>query len=404
MDLALKELGDYISGSLGDVVTDVECRLDELMITIKREDILGVLKFLRDDANCQFKQLMDLCGVDFPEEDERFCVVYNLLSLTHNNRIRVKTWTDENTPVASATQLFSSAGWWERETWDLYGIYFADHPDLEPVVYAPCQQCDVLYCRPCLEEYISKYESQCSVCKTKVKVRRSVTMIADGAERRKAHDRRAADSQRSDGVRHVAPVAGELLEQAVDPAFLLQRRQADDDAASRREAERLQREFEQAPSRGPEEPDAATRALMEQLQREDAEARRRAAAERSKPAEPPPAKRQKSADGLVQTTISLQPRSVIDVDDPGDETQLSGEPPPPVDETQSPDPLPRLQPARPPAPAMDLTQNSSGEDEAAPPPPRPRADDDELAYFRSQGQRNASLHESSSSDDWRVVS
>ena len=134
MDLALKELSDYISGSLGDVVTDVECRLDELLITVKREDILGVLKFLRDDANCQFKQLMDLCGVDFPEEDERFCVVYNLLSLTHNNRIRVKTWTDENTPVASATQLFSSAGWWERETWDLYGIYFADHPDLRRIL------------------------------------------------------------------------------------------------------------------------------------------------------------------------------------------------------------------------------------------------------------------------------
>ena len=134
MDLALKELGDYISGSLGDVVTDVECRLDELIITIKRKDILRVLKFLRDDANCQFKQLMDLCGVDFPEEDERFCVVYNLLSLTHNNRIRVKTWTDENTPVASATQLFSSAGWWERETWDLYGIYFADHPDLRRIL------------------------------------------------------------------------------------------------------------------------------------------------------------------------------------------------------------------------------------------------------------------------------
>ena len=134
MDLALKELGDYISSSLGEVVTDVECRLNELMITIKREDILGVLKFLRDDANCQFKQLMDLCGVDFPEEDERFCVVYNLLSLTHNNRIRVKTWTDENTPVASATQLFSSAGWWERETWDLYGIYFSDHPDLRRIL------------------------------------------------------------------------------------------------------------------------------------------------------------------------------------------------------------------------------------------------------------------------------
>ena len=214
---------------------------------------------------------------------------------------------------------------------------FADNPDLEPVVYAPCQQCDVLYCRPCLEEYFSKYESQCSVCKTKVKVRRSITMIADGEERRRAHDRRAASeaSQASDAVRRVAPVAGELLEQAVDPAFLLQRRQADDDAASRREAERLQREFNQAPSRGPEEPDAATRALMEQLQREDAGGA--AAGRGGRPAQPPPAKRRKSADGLVQTTISLQPRAVIDVDDPGDETQLSEDPPPPVDETQSPD-------------------------------------------------------------------
>ena len=134
MDLALKELGDYILASLGDVVMDVECRLNELTITINREDILGVLKFLRDDANCQFKQLMDLCGVDFPEEERRFCVVYNLLSLTHNNRIRVKAWTDEHTPVASSTPLFSAAGWWERETWDLYGIYFADHPDLRRIL------------------------------------------------------------------------------------------------------------------------------------------------------------------------------------------------------------------------------------------------------------------------------
>mgnify|MGYP001283074864 FL=1 len=134
MDLALIELGDYISDSLGETVTDVDCRLNELVITIKCEDILGVLKFLRDDANCQFKQLMDLCGVDFPEQDERFCIVYNLLSLTHNNRIRVKTWTNENTPVASATPLFSSAGWWERETWDLFGIYFAGHPDLRRIL------------------------------------------------------------------------------------------------------------------------------------------------------------------------------------------------------------------------------------------------------------------------------
>ncbi len=134
MNLALQELGDYISDAMGDGVTETEIRLDELMITVHRDTIINVLKFLRDDANCQFKQLMDLCGVDYPDRDQRFCVVYNLLSLSHNNRIRVKVWTDENTPVASVTGLFSAAGWWEREAWDLFGIYFADHPDLRRIL------------------------------------------------------------------------------------------------------------------------------------------------------------------------------------------------------------------------------------------------------------------------------
>ena len=122
MDLALKELGEYLTDTFGDVVINEEFRLGELMLTVKRDNILSVLKFLRDDVNCQFKQLVDLCGVDHPENSDRFCVVYNLLSLTHNNRIRIKTWTNENTPVASATSLFKAAGWWEREAWDLLGI------------------------------------------------------------------------------------------------------------------------------------------------------------------------------------------------------------------------------------------------------------------------------------------
>jgi len=134
MNLAIKELGDYISDALGDTISESEVRLDELSITVKPDALIGTLKFLRDDANCQFKQLMDLCGVDYPEHDHRFCIVYNLLSLTHNNRIRVKTWTDENTPIPSATGLFSAAGWWEREAWDLFGIYFTDHPDLRRIL------------------------------------------------------------------------------------------------------------------------------------------------------------------------------------------------------------------------------------------------------------------------------
>ncbi len=134
MDQALTELGDYISDTLGDVVIAKDGRLGELCLTVKREGILKILKFLRDDANCQFTTLLDICGVDFPEEDERFEVVYHLLSMTHNQRIRLKLRTDEDTPVDSATSLFNAANWWEREAWDMFGIAFDDHPDLRRIL------------------------------------------------------------------------------------------------------------------------------------------------------------------------------------------------------------------------------------------------------------------------------
>jgi NADH-quinone oxidoreductase subunit C len=86
--------------------------------------------FLRDDAKCQFTMLVDICGVDYPDRPERFDVVYNLLSLKLNQRIRVKVTTDEDNAVPSVTSVYSAAGWFEREAWDLFGIYFADHPDL----------------------------------------------------------------------------------------------------------------------------------------------------------------------------------------------------------------------------------------------------------------------------------
>jgi len=92
--------------------------------------VTRVLAFLRDDPTCLFEVLVDICGVDYPARPERFDVVYNLLSVKKNLRVRVKTTASEDTPVPSATGLFSAAGWFERETWDLYGIYFADHPDL----------------------------------------------------------------------------------------------------------------------------------------------------------------------------------------------------------------------------------------------------------------------------------
>ena len=95
---------------------------------------MKVLRFLRDDVNCQFTQLVDVCGVDYPEDEERFEVVYNLLSMTLNMRVRVKLRIDEDTPVPSATAVFNSANWWEREAWDLYGIAFTDHPDLRRIM------------------------------------------------------------------------------------------------------------------------------------------------------------------------------------------------------------------------------------------------------------------------------
>lgn len=131
---ALEDLGDYIAAAFPEAVVETRLSLGELSVRVQRGAIVRVLKFLRDDTNCQFKCLMDICGVDFPERDERFEVVYNLLSLNHNLRVRVVLGTDEETPVPSVTSVFSSAGWWEREAWDLFGVYFSDHPDLRRIL------------------------------------------------------------------------------------------------------------------------------------------------------------------------------------------------------------------------------------------------------------------------------
>ena len=126
----IQDIGDVIAGALGAAVLESEVRLGELTLTVQREAIVKVLTYLRDDVNCQFKLLVDVCGADYPERPERFEVVYHLLSLTQNARVRVKLTTDEESPVPSVTGIFSSAAWWEREAWDLYGIFFSGHPDL----------------------------------------------------------------------------------------------------------------------------------------------------------------------------------------------------------------------------------------------------------------------------------
>ncbi len=127
---ALEDLGAHVARALENEVISTEIRLAELMVVVHGEQVVKVLTFLRDDALCQFKVLIDICGVDYPEREERFEVVYNLLSLRHNQRIRVKVKVDEEGVVPSATGVFNAANWFEREAWDLYGILFADHPDL----------------------------------------------------------------------------------------------------------------------------------------------------------------------------------------------------------------------------------------------------------------------------------
>ncbi len=125
-----KELADHIKGQLPLETGEWQLAGDELVLWAEREAIVKVLTVLRDDPKCLFKMLVDVCGVDYPERPERFEVVYNLLSLKHNRRIRVKLKADEETPVPSVTSVFRAAGWYERETWDLYGVFFSDHPDL----------------------------------------------------------------------------------------------------------------------------------------------------------------------------------------------------------------------------------------------------------------------------------
>ncbi|MGB0632377.1 MAG: NADH-quinone oxidoreductase subunit C [Alphaproteobacteria bacterium] len=130
MDEALNDLGEYIAGKAGDAVASWEIALGELMVVTSRDKLATLLKLLRDDSNCLFKILVDVTAADYPEREERFEIVYNLLSLSHNQRIRVKASTDENTPVPSVVPLFSAAGWFEREVWDMFGVFFTDHPDL----------------------------------------------------------------------------------------------------------------------------------------------------------------------------------------------------------------------------------------------------------------------------------
>jgi len=125
----LQELATHIEQAF-DGQLDSAIAYDELSLIADKASLFALLKFLRDDAECAFTQLIDICGADYPERAKRFDIVYHLLSMSHNQRIRVKAEIGEGEQVPSVTDLFACADWFEREAFDLYGILFVGHPDL----------------------------------------------------------------------------------------------------------------------------------------------------------------------------------------------------------------------------------------------------------------------------------
>jgi NADH-quinone oxidoreductase subunit C len=134
MDEAFKEIAETIAAARQDEVLTSAIAYGELTVTVKPEAIVPFLRFLHDDARLAFISLIDVCGVDWPQRSLRFDVVYHLLSPRKNKRIRVKVMTDEDTPVPSVTPVFPGADWFERETYDFYGILFTGHPDLRRIL------------------------------------------------------------------------------------------------------------------------------------------------------------------------------------------------------------------------------------------------------------------------------
>ena len=132
MSQTLQTLATHIAAKLPGVSWGIS--FGELTLTAQAARINDVLVFLRDDAECRFVNFIDLTAADYPERENRFEVVYHLLSPYQNTRVRVKAQTDEATPVPSTTSLFPAADWYEREVYDMYGIVFSGHPDLRRIL------------------------------------------------------------------------------------------------------------------------------------------------------------------------------------------------------------------------------------------------------------------------------
>jgi NADH-quinone oxidoreductase subunit C len=129
-----EELAMHVTGAMPGAVENTVIAFGELTLEAKAGEIIPLMIFLRDDPRCMFQTLVDICGVDYPERAQRFDVVYHLLSMRKNKRIRVKIRTDEATPVPSLIPVFPAADWNEREAFDMYGILFDGHPDLRRIL------------------------------------------------------------------------------------------------------------------------------------------------------------------------------------------------------------------------------------------------------------------------------
>jgi len=128
------EFYEAVNAALGADLLASAVEHDQLIVTVPAERIVPVVTMLRDDPQFLFEQMIDVCGVDYPDRPQRFEVVYSMLSVSLNRRVRIKVATDEDTPVPSVVEVYPSANWFERETWDMYGIFFSGHPDLRRIL------------------------------------------------------------------------------------------------------------------------------------------------------------------------------------------------------------------------------------------------------------------------------
>jgi NADH-quinone oxidoreductase subunit C len=134
MNSPLQDMAADLKSRYGDLILHTSFRLEELTLSVSASTIKDIVGYLKNDSRYQFVSLIDICGVDWLQRDERFDVVYHLLSPTKNLRVRVKIAVSDDMAVESVASLFPGADWYEREVWDMYGIPFTNHPDLRRIL------------------------------------------------------------------------------------------------------------------------------------------------------------------------------------------------------------------------------------------------------------------------------